>query len=246
MCAIFGDAHGTLSGARHIIAGAGHIVSNEFNAVFGSGNSVSGDGNLVGGIGHGMNSNDSDWNLVAGYSNSVLGAYNLVAGRDHDIPAGINYASTLGLEAKAKMLGQHAIATGKFTNEGDAQSSVLSLRRTTPDASPLELSLDGGGTNFLVTEDDTAYFYTVKVVAKDIADSTKTFMAELKFGFDRATGVASVRLHGVIKTIMHADNPAWDINVTADTTNGRPDIAVTGQAGTNIHWLARVEVEEVV
>jgi len=37
----------------------------------------------------------------------------------------------------------------------------------------------------------------------------------------------------------------WDYTVTADTTNGRPKITVTGEAGKTIRWTAFIRTTEV-
>jgi hypothetical protein len=38
---------------------------------------------------------------------------------------------------------------------------------------------------------------------------------------------------------------AWDVTLTADTTNGGLKIEVTGAAATNIRWVATVNTSEV-
>ena len=50
----------------------------------------------------------------------------------------------------------------------------------------------------------------------------------------------TLTLIGSEKTEVAEDTAAWDVNVTADTTNGRPDIEVTGEAAKNIDWYASV------
>lgn len=258
--AVFGHDN-AIQGRENIVGGYQHVIGNagyqaQYNAIFGYRMTANANGVIMAGYQNTIATN-SHYSAVFGRLNSVqgrtlcggeastaTGAYHLIAGSSHELAG--NYGSALGRSAKVTMFGQNARATGRFSATGDCQHSTLHGSANTADATPTELQLDtSSGTN-LTTEDDKAYFYTVKVVGRNTADSTKTFMAELKFGFDRATGVASVRLHGVIKTILHQDTLGWDINVTADTTNGRPAILVTGQAGTTIHWSARIDTVEVI
>lgn len=148
-----------------------------------------------------------------------------------------------GTGADAFNISQHAHASGSFSADRDAQTSELVARVITTNATPTEVPLDGG-TTFIATEDDKAYLFRVSVVAQNTA-AQETAGYTLEFVFDRASGVATSRISGITKNVVHEDIAAWDVTVTADTTNGRPAITVTGQALTTIHWVARIEMTEV-
>jgi hypothetical protein len=63
----------------------------------------------------------------------------------------------------------------------------------------------------------------------------------------RDANAASTVLGSGIKNKLFASAgaSAWDITLTADTTNGGLAITVTGAAATNIRWVATVNTSEV-
>lgn len=47
------------------------------------------------------------------------------------------------------------------------------------------------------------------------------------------------------KSIMGETNTAWDVALTADTTNGSIKLNVTGEAAKTIRWVATIQTTEV-
>jgi hypothetical protein len=56
----------------------------------------------------------------------------------------------------------------------------------------------------------------------------------------------TVTIDGLVKETIFESNAAWDVNVTADNTNARPAIMLTGVAAQAINWVAKIEVTEVL
>jgi hypothetical protein len=68
----------------------------------------------------------------------------------------------------------------------------------------------------------------------------------LSFVMDRISLAGSVALVGTVsKTVIAEDDSNWDINVTANTSNGGPVFTVTGQNGKTIYWVVSAEIVQV-
>lgn len=225
----------------------------EGQAVFGSTNTVTGSAgyNLVGGL---TNFVDGTRNGVFGEGNSVTGAYNLVGGYVHTLNP-VSYAFAYGNnntiltsasmagghQSHTKMYAQRALASGRWGVGLYAQTSEVVFRVTTTDANPTEVT--NADSSFIVLEDDAAYTFVATIVAKDTA-STDHASYRLKWSTVRGSGVATVTVDGLVTEVIFESQAAWAVTVTADTTNGRPALKVTGEALKTIRWVVRLEVTE--
>jgi len=270
--AVFGSTN-TVLGSYNTISGQLNVMvhATSWNAMFGYGNSIANDHyNIVAGstiqcAGQG--------NAMFGgnhTTNYAVGNYNLVAGQSHQINASSNclvtgyqniawapYSTVTGLNARAINYGQEARATGMFSAIGDAQTSQLVARKITTNDTPTEIALDGA-TNYLSTKDNTAYAFVATIIAKKVGASDHA-MYRLKWTSVRSGMIAGTpptinfTVDGLVKETIFESDSTWDVTVTADTTNGRPAIMVTGVpviAGTppivtTIHWVAKIEMTEV-
>jgi hypothetical protein len=62
----------------------------------------------------------------------------------------------------------------------------------------------------------------------------------------RGAGAASTTIQGSVnKVVLAESNPSWDINISADATNGSIRILVTGENAKTIRWVAVVETVEI-
>ena len=67
-------------------------------------------------------------------------------------------------------------------------------------------------------------------------------MFTMRVCLDRNANAASTSLvGGDHKIVVARDNEAWDINATADTTNGALKISVTSEVGKTVKWVAYVK-----
>lgn len=272
--AAFGNGSG-INGNNNIIGGGPYSLTGDYNAVFGDGNSqnlgtnysiiagyshqVSADYVSVFGQAHNLNSN-SGWSLVGGHTNVLTNAdMAFVFGQNHTATAGYSvilggqynevsagYSVAMGFRARGRLHGQVTQATGAYNGgHNDQQTSVLTGGVSTTNNTPTEIYLDVDyGVHRLATQDNRAYLFKVKVVARNSA-AQETAGYDLEFVFDRGATAATSRVSGITKNVIHEDIAGWDVGVTADTTNGRPNISVTGENSKTIYWYARIEMTEV-
>ena len=133
-----------------------------------------------------------------------------------------------GEQSSATREGQHAQACGAFSSSGDAQTSVLVLRGSTPGAvanESIELLYGTSLDQSFSLSDGMAYMCVTEIVAASNADS-----ALFRFSFlcrqDGGTPLVAVGAQEQIYTLGAA---TWEINVTAPS-----DIAITFSTGAGV------------
>lgn len=180
-------------------------------------------------------------------TNSSTGV-TLIGNCNSIISSGANYSSIIGGSAgRADMYGENVRANGQFSSAGDAQASHLIGRIITSNATVTEIALDGSSARIVLTNDST-YLFDVDVVARNTTDDTQSAAWNLKFAIRRGAAAANTSLIGTpVKVIFGQDtgSTTWDVNVTADTTNGRPNISVQGEAAKTIRWVANLRITKV-
>ena len=83
-------------------------------------------------------------------------------------------------------------------------------------------------------------------VARRTDADDETAMGKIDVFIDRNTNAASTSLsRAIIKTVSHEDDSNLDINVTANTTYGGPEIQVTGVNSKTINWVVYAQVVQV-
>jgi hypothetical protein len=150
-----------------------------------------------------------------------------------------------------------AHANGQFSTSGDAQRGTVVMRRQTTDATPANLSFDGAAptgstitssTHFILLNNQ-AVFADIRVVARSTSGTDHAaYMRRVLI--KRDANAASTAIIGTVllptADIESAGAAAWDVGVTADTTNGGMLITVTGAAATTINWTAEVSFVETI
>lgn len=156
-------------------------------------------------------------------------------------------AIALGSQSLARHIGSQVFANGRFGSAGDAQAGKYLLRTHTVNAAPTEAFLDGtAGIARLVLPDDSTWTFTATITGhrQDVGDGHAGY--KVAGVIYRGAGAASTAIQGaVIKSVLAESNPQWDINITADTTNGSLKVEVIGQASKIIRWVALIETVEV-
>jgi hypothetical protein len=125
------------------------------------------------------------------------------------------------------------VAMGISANDGSSDSD---FRSSTPNGS------------FIALVNDSTYMFDCDIVARNTATDAESKVLNLKFGIRRGAAAANTALIGTpTKTVYGEDSgtSTWDVNVTADTTNGRPNISVTGEASKTIRWVANIRMTKV-
>lgn len=201
----------------------------------------------------------TDWQVIAqklrlydektnGFIAPVAQALDSIAlGSGAETAASAQGSLAIGLQSLARTQGSVVQASGRFTSNGDAQTGRYLLRSNTISASPTELFIDGtGGSTRLTLPDDSTWTFKVTVTAHrtDAGNGHAGYTASGVIY--RGAGAASTFIQGSVnKVVLAESNPIWDINISADSTNGSLKILVTGETGKIIRWLALVETVEI-
>jgi len=229
-------------------------ASNFYSAVVGgAGNFATGNSSFVGG-GIDNQANNLASVVAGGRLNVASGDYSAIGGgREHianstfSTVSGGAYGSTRGV------IGYHAFpaCNGPIlpVPGGLSQAGLLVLGAETTDATPTVIRSNTSAastTNQLILPNNSAYYFKGSVIANVTgAGATKswTFDGQIK----RGANAAATTLTGSTVSSPYADAGAstWAAALTADTTNGGLAVTVTGQAGTTIRWVCKLETTEV-
>lgn len=141
-----------------------------------------------------------------------------------------------------------AIAERAAHSQG--QMMRISLSGSSADATPFVLTTDGNAAaadNQIVIGDYRTYAFHGYTVARADDGTSKVWKVEgvAKQG---TTGAASFALIGTpTVTVVAADAAAasWDLDISADTTNGCPAFTATGDATLGVGWQAYIHLVEI-
>jgi len=260
-----GERNTASAGHSTVLGGFSNTASGLYSIAGGYSCSATGANGVV--IGYNSTSSTS-YGAVIGYENSLTANYGHIVGSYHTVSA--SYAACMGgisntADAELSIVigardGDTRSTVGKAVipackspiafGDGLTQSAILVLGRQTTDATTTTLASNTstpGATNQLFLDNNTAYYFKGSVIAGVTgAGDTKawTFEGAIKRGASAATTaiVGSV----VLNTIAYDSGAAaWDVDITADTTNGCLKVEVTGAAATTIRWVAKLETTEM-
>jgi hypothetical protein len=178
----------------------------------------------------------------------VAAALDSVAiGSGAETQLGATGSLAIGLQSLARTQGGVVQASGRFASNGDAQAGRYLLRGTTISSAPQELLIDGNsGSVRLVLPDNSSWTFKITVTGHrtDLGDGRAGYTAAGVIY--RGSGSATTSIQGSVnKTVLAESNPTWDINISADTTNGALRVSVTGENAKTIRWVALVETVEI-
>ncbi|RFF28725.1 hypothetical protein DZK25_01285 [Wenzhouxiangella sp. 15181] len=187
--------------------------------------------------------------IGGGYSNDIgSGAQHatISGGRENVVENSADGGTIPGGEgARATRYGEQAYASGYFTQPGDAQASNLVLRNTTSDTAWTELFLDGSGERLKV-DLGRAVAFEILIIGKDVDSDTAHAWKSSGLIFTNSSGTATQFWGDPNANLVDLDSfSGWDVRFQADGTTNALLIEVTGDAGTNVRWVARVETVEV-
>lgn len=161
-------------------------------------------------------------------------------------------AIAIGNNAQADFVGEAVISVGHLSAQGDAKSSIATGRTTTTSATAVEIGFDVGAvtapTNRLAMPNNSTWIFKMLVVARNTANNGDNSAWEVTFCMKRDANAASTALVGSVTTTIIGQagtTTGWAVSVTADTTNGRPNVSVTGAAATTLHWVASMFIAKV-
>lgn len=152
-----------------------------------------------------------------------------------------------GGRSNAALYGMRAHAAGMFAAAGDAQSTELVWNRSTSDATAgVEMFLNGDtATVRAVLPSNTTWAFNIDVVGRKIGGGSLFFHRLTNGLITKVTTAASTTMT-VAPTDTALSTPAgWACAASADTTNGSLKLTVTGEAATDIRWVAVMRASQV-
>ena len=150
------------------------------------------------------------------------------------------------------------MAHGNSTVAGECQAGRVIMRRTTTDATPVQLSMDGAAptgatittsTHFILANNQ-ALSIGIRIIARSATGANHArFLREVVI--HRDANAASTTVDNVSTPdpdFRTAGASTWDVSITAlaTATEGGLLITVTGAASTTIAWGASVEFMEII
>ena len=248
-----GNTHETASFL--LVGGTGNTVGTggDYSLVYGESCVVSGNYNLAGGYETTIKNNAAA-NAVWGEAitlddnatcSAAFGAYHSVGST---VTSQGNFIFASGYGADARFYGQRVLAGRQFSAVGDAQTSDLIVKCQTTSATPVEaVAGHSSNTSGFNIPNDSAGVFKVTVIARNTGANDDCAAYTLVGALDRnATAGTTALLGSVTKTVIHEDDGTWDVNATADTSDGGIQVLCTGAAGKNVNWVCRMEMTEVV
>lgn len=243
----------TSSAFGSITAGSSNIASATASVAVGSTNTSSSFASFSAGS---SNVSSGTTSLSFGTSCTASGQYSLSGGIvcTSSGPQAFSFGSSntasgensiaLGSYCLASRFGEFAIGLYGQTSSGLFQHGWLGLSKQTTDATPANLWLNGSGASQrAVLAAGARWKCTLEIMAATTGAIDKSASWEYKFQIDRPTTAATTIIRTTpLLTLSDGSNAGappvgWSVAITADTTNGCPQIQVTGDTDT-INWTA--------
>ena len=274
-----GYANNNSGSSSTISGGRANTVSNEYSTIAGGfGNTSSGYGSTIGGgntnfstgnrstIGGGNDNTSSAYcstigggaygsssatgsTVSGGRLNTSSAYYSTVGGGQYNTSSG-NYSTIPGgFRGKATRYGELAHSAGRFSQDGDAQHTILISRRLTTNATAnVVLTLNGdtpSSTNRLTLPSQTAWSFGIKVSAYNSTDNEGAWW--IIRGGIRRNNSNSTTLVGSLITESGTESSlsSASVSVVANDTNEALEIRVTGVSGKTIRWVAITDISQV-
>ena len=204
----------SIIGRHNVVSGEHPVgISNVF--IGGNENRISGNASFISG------------SSAIGYSNTVLKSN----------------STAIGANSLASRFGEISLSNGKFSENGDSQTSLFVSRCLTEDAVQTEVFLNNSDERIEVSSDSAMAFETL-IVAKQQSSSNA---AGYKISGVISNNAGTTALVGSItKTVLGESVASWDATIEADDTNDALVIKVTGTGGNDIRWVAMTTTSQVV
>ena len=179
--------------------------------------------------------------VSGGVKNKASGNHAAVTGGSDNEAAAV--ASRVhGVAAKSSRVTEDVLASGSFTEPGDAQSSHLVVKCLTADGQYAALGL-AGGAQVTVRENTSVAFRALVVVRGNNGKTQAAFRAE---GLaHREFGEGLTLLQNDVNTI-HKTDPALELRVLPGPDGASLRLEAKGLERTELRWVGRVELVEVV
>jgi hypothetical protein len=186
--------------------------------------------------------------IAGGHGNLVTNAPYASIGGGATNTATASYATVPGgTRAVASHYGQMANASGRFANDGDAQTSVFVVRNSTSINAPtVELFLDGIAQRMIVP-DGATWTFDILVSGRNANAVGGTSAGYHFIGVIKRVGAATTLVGPLVRQdFEEAAAAAWNVDVVADNLNEALVIRATGSTSDPVRWVARVRTAEVM
>jgi len=188
-------------------------------------------------------------NTASAYNSFAIGASCLVSA-SNSFATGVNNQVTQtnsfvsGKDASVPNKCTSGIGGAAFSSRGDVQVMTAVIKAATTDAT--QTTMNAEGTDYVIPADTTWAFSALVVARSDETDGNLSAVWRLEGCLARDESSSTVIVGSVTKTVI-ADGAAaaWDVTATADDTNEALAIQVTGEAATNIRWVAKLDISQV-
>ena len=178
--------------------------------------------------------------VASGSQSTALGYQSLASGE---------YSTAIGRNAKAELIGKLAYAAADFgASSLYSQTGIYVLLADTTDATAEALTTNRStvsSNNQIILANNAAYAFHGTIVARQQASGGTASAAWKVEGLIRREGSAGTTVLVNSATTVLDNTPSWGMALSADTTNGGLAITVTGEASTNIRWVATIHTSEV-
>ena len=230
----------TSSGSFSAVIGRNNTASGHRSFACGDGNTSSGEAGFASGI----------TTQAAGVASVAFGSYTTANGArsfvvgTNGIASG-DYSAAFGMEANATQKNTIAIGTTNVLNAGDVQSMWTTLYAVTTDAT--QTTLKTHTDNYVIPADASWAFSALVIGRSDESDGNDSAAYRIEGCLTRDESNNTALVGSVTKTVIaeSAGATAWDATAEADDTNEALAIKVTGEAATNIRWVAKVDIAQV-
>lgn len=227
-----------------VVLGPGNTTNNNSGnmVVVGSGNTSWTEARIVGADNIGSSNTGGNClgasNTLSNGSQNVVGNSNSLTHSSVDV-IGNNAVSRFNEDC---ILGG-GYGGGSWGN-GKAQVHMPRLVATTTNNTVTEMLTCNN--NRLTLGNNSTWAFKALIVARRTDADGECATYEVTGCIERNANAAATSLVGsVTKTVVAEDTAAWDVTVTADTTNGSLKIEVTGETSKTIRWVAGVWITEV-
>lgn len=215
---------GTVNGNRSVSLAGGSTLKGDFSV-------VSGDGNAVG-------TTTADYhNFVFGSGNLVEASKTLVVGSDNTVD-NVNGTILLGDSGYARNPFEQVMSAGKFTVDGDAQTSRLMYRVATSSTTPTEIKI--ATLDHLRVPLNSTHYLEGTVVALNTV--THASLGWRIVGKVENFGTVSVVANAIL---IDAGSTTAGVNFIADTPNEKMKIFVSAATADTTLWVVSLTLTTV-
>ncbi len=137
-----------------------------------------------------------------------------------------------------------AYANGNFSNNGDAQTFLTTVRTNTTNTTPAEMFVDGISQRLVMPTDSTWVFQTYVVASDGTVSGRKVGGYKIEGIIEN--GSTTTLLGTPVITTFYESDSEMDVSVSADNTNKSLKIEVTGVTGRTLYYVGTIMITQVI